>query len=297
VDVHDDGRRVPYKYVVLLWAISQALLSRSQRRQRFRFQDVSGEIAALLRPFHVSDSRPDPRNPWFALKETPLWWDLELPNTAGLTYKQTRELNLEGGLSRVAYELVIGETDFALRAIEAIVEIIGDTPETRALLTMLQLNGLPTADEQRPTVRKIPVENHLTEDFAAEYKALGRKDRTRKEAKLQERFEKYLQSPPRHEVCRHELCIDHQLLYTDLYDETADDLIEVKSSIERNTMRLALGQILDYAEILKPAHRTVLVPERPALGIIDLFHRHGVRVVWSDGDDFASSKPSDDPSM
>lgn len=290
VDVHDDGRRVPYKYVVLVWAISQALSSRGQPQllQRFKFQDVSSELAALLKPFHVSASRPDPRNPWFALKETPLWWDLTLPNTAGVTYKQTRELNLEGGLSEDAFRLVVDDTDFAARAIQAIVNIIGDSPEVRDLLTELRLDGATTAGEQLPVVRKIPVESHVAEDFAAEYKALGRQDRTRKEAKLQKRYEKYLKNTLGHEVCRHEIRIDSQVLYTDLFDETTDELIEVKSSIERSTMRLALGQILDYAQVLRPTHCAVLVPTEPAQGVIELFRHHGVRVVWRSGDAFIS---------
>ncbi|MXP24364.1 hypothetical protein GIY30_23870 [Gordonia sp. HNM0687] len=61
------------------------------------------------------------------------------------------------------------------------------------------------------------------------------------------------------------------VLATDLYDVTADDLIEVKSSIDRETLRLALGQILDYERFIRPKLRTLLVPERPAQEMIDLF--------------------------
>jgi hypothetical protein len=295
VDVHDDGRRVPYKFVVLLWAISEALPSRDQKRQRFRFQEVSGELAALLKPFQVSASRPDPRNPWFALKETPMWWDLDLPDVAGVTYKQTRELNLEGGLSRAAFELVVSDADFASRAIQTIVNIVGDSPEVRDLVTELRLDGTTTPGEQPPVVRKIPVESHVAEDFAAEYNALGRQDRTRKEAKLQKLYEKYLKQTLGHKVCRHEIRIDSQVLYTDLFDETTDELIEVKSSIERSTMRLALGQVLDYALVLRPKYRSVLVPERPARSVINLFHQYDVGIVWRSGDTFSSSRPAKDP--
>ncbi|WP_210085557.1 hypothetical protein [Mycobacterium sp. OAE908] len=223
-----------------------------------------------------------------------MWWDLTLPNTAGLTYKHTRELNLEGGLTQNVFGLIIGETDFAIRAIQTIVSIIGDSPETRTLLTNLQLDSGTESDGAGPVVRRIPVEEQLTEDFAAEYKALSRKDRTRKEAKLQKRYERYLNNALRHKTCRHEICVDDQTLYTDLYDETIDDLIEVKSSVERSTMRLALGQILDYAKIINPTNRTILVPRRPVRGIIELFHHHGVRVVWRDGQTFIASRPAEE---
>ena len=228
-----------------------------------------------------------------------MWWDLTLPNTDGLTYKQTRPLNLEGGLSEDAFSLVVGDTDFASRAVEAIVGIIGDSPEVRELLTQLRLNielksdEADTARTQPPAVRKIPVENHTAESFSAEYMALGNEDRTRKESQLQALYEDYLRDTLHHAICRHEIPIDGQVLYTDLHDETTGNLIEVKSSIERTTMRLALGQILDYARMVKPAHCTVLVPEKPAPSIIDLYHHHGVRITWRDGDTFISSRSAD----
>lgn len=48
-------------------------------------------------------------------------------------------------------------------------------------------------------------------------------------------------------------------------------------------MRLALGQVLDYAHIVGPALQTVVVPKPPAKGIVALYGRHDVRIVWPDG--------------
>jgi hypothetical protein len=95
-----------------------------------------------------------------------------------------------------------------------------------------------------------------------------------------------------HKLSRHQIASDGTYLYTDIYDATTDDLIEVKSSTDRVTMRLALGQILDYAELIEPSPtiRTVLVPRQPTRTIIDLFKQHGVRIVWAnDGYAFTAS--------
>jgi hypothetical protein len=130
----------------------------------------------------------------------------------------------------------------------------------------------------------VAVEKSNTEDFTAEYTALSRKDRTRREAKLQKAYKKYLEKTVGHTVSRHKIKIDGQVLYTDLYDETTDDLIEVKSSNDRVTVRLALGQILDYARIIKPTHKTVVFPAKPVQGVVELLLDHQVCPVWQTAD-------------
>ena len=79
------------------------------------------------------------------------------------------------------------------------------------------------------------------------------------------------------------------VLATDLYDVTTDDLIEVKSSIAHETLRLALGQILDYERFISPKLRTLVVPERPAQEMIDLFSTLAIRVAWPEDDGFKIS--------
>jgi hypothetical protein len=182
---------------------------------------------------------------------------------------------------------------FKLRRVEDEV-----TPETVRLDAGLEANDdddqavegdAVVGDHGEVIVRTVPVEKSNAESFVAEYKALSRKERSRAEAKLQKKYRKHLESSLHRQVSRHQISIDGQLLYTDLYDETTDDLIEVKSSVDRNTMRLALGQILDYSSVVNPAHRTLVVPEEPKRGLLDLFRAHGVRVVWPEGDGFMSS--------
>ena len=73
-------------------------------------------------------------------------------------------------------------------------------------------------------------------------------------------------------------------LVTDLFDARDGILYEAKSGVGRETMRLALGQILDYRRCLREAGETIagyrlLVPERPGDDIVELLHEHGVGVV------------------
>jgi hypothetical protein len=74
-------------------------------------------------------------------------------------------------------------------------------------------------------------------------------------------------------------------MLTDIYDETERELYEAKGSANRPSIRLALGQLLDYERHLpEPARfKTVLVPSRPADDLIALLHAHGVGCVWETG--------------
>jgi len=61
--------------------------------------------------------------------------------------------------------------------------------------------------------------------------------------------------------------------------------------VDRNTIRLALGQILDYAHIVKPRFRTVLVPEQLSRDLLALLHENNVQALWRSSDgNFDSSR-------
>jgi hypothetical protein len=75
-------------------------------------------------------------------------------------------------------------------------------------------------------------------------------------------------------------------LYTDPYHEVSRELYEAKASSKRENIRMALGQILDYERWIspQPLKRTVLVPSRPSLDLIELLHSYGVGVVFEESD-------------
>lgn len=70
------------------------------------------------------------------------------------------------------------------------------------------------------------------------------------------------------------------LLRVDLYDVDSSEIIEAKASTERDSVRLALGQILDYARYVHHARRAVLLPKRPAVDLVDLLSGHGVSCIY-----------------
>ena len=82
------------------------------------------------------------------------------------------------------------------------------------------------------------------------------------------------------------------LMFTDIYVRETRDLIEAKSSISREHIRLALGQILDYARYVDHTTLAVLTPSQPADEMIALLIANGVGCIWEAGKDkFESRRP------
>jgi hypothetical protein len=257
--------------VVLLWALGRA---RAFEPRLARYGDVRTELNDVLLEWAPEF---DPVQVWLDLAEWPQWWQIEVPSLAD----PAGELNLQAGLALSIHELAALAPGWTPQAAQVLRDAIGSSPELSDVLVTVGLAEPPeTAAPADAQPRKIPVEQHVAEQYTVEYDALAATTRLRREGMLQNRYVQHLRSLG-HEVCSYEIPIDGQNFRADIYDETADELIEVKSSIDRVTMRLALGQILDYARVLQPKVRTVLVPEQPADGLVALFNDHLVRIVWS----------------
>lgn len=277
------GLPVVCQYVVLLWAISGA---RFGRPRLARYSDIRSELTALLSPFAVPESQPDPANPVFALNQS-LWWEIESPvgEPPIERYDQLLRGDPKVGMSLPLYQLIAADDQFASTAVTAVTQRVGVIPQYRnayeRLLTELALTDIATVAPRGAVVTEVPLEQALAEGFTVERKLTEPADRERREAALQKAYERHLQSLG-HRVIRKAITVLGQqgTLYTDLYDATTEDLIEVKSSSDRNTIRLALGQILDYARYVKPRTRTILLPRPPAPDLIDLLHSFAVQTVW-----------------
>lgn len=57
-------------------------------------------------------------------------------------------------------------------------------------------------------------------------------------------------------------------IYSDLWDESTDELVEAKSSVTRDQIRKAVGQLLDYGRFVHPRTLTILVPRRPRADLV-----------------------------
>lgn len=139
-------------------------------------------------------------------------------------------------------------------------------------------------------VKKVPVEQHLTERMVIEpnrepYEA------ERREQPLVLELMTSLRTKG-HEVYRLQLRPKGEPapLFCDLYDEDTNTVIEAKGSVSRNAFRMAIGQLADYARLVDPApQRMILVPEEPRPDLLALAKSQDIQVTWPDGDGGFSS--------
>lgn len=148
-------------------------------------------------------------------------------------------------------------------------------------------------DATQETVKHLPVEEQLTErtfvnpnqePYTAE----------RKEASLVQALTDYLRARG-HRVCRHQILPDGETrpLFTDLYDEDLDLLVEAKGSGTRENLRMALGQLADYGRFVRSAHRAILLPAKPQrTDLLALAHSENVAVLWPEDAGYGSSEPT-----
>lgn len=100
-----------------------------------------------------------------------------------------------------------------------------------------------------------------------------------REALLVERFQQHLESHGR-EVMRYRIVPQGSAaLYSDLADVTDNIMYEAKGSAERMSVRLALGQVLDYGRYVEGSRLAILLPEEPAADLVELLEAHDVGCV------------------
>lgn len=107
----------------------------------------------------------------------------------------------------------------------------------------------------------------------------------RMEAELVKRFEDHLEAQG-HSVGRVRIPIPDEktTLVTDPYDATNGTLYEAKSSSDRATVRLAVGQLLDYLRFTPDAKGSLLLPSRPSPDLVAFIGACGFGLVYPDGE-------------
>ncbi|MDI5972566.1 restriction endonuclease [Streptomyces sp. SL13] len=98
-----------------------------------------------------------------------------------------------------------------------------------------------------------------------------------------------------HTVCRQRITPAGELkpLFTDVFDETADVLIEAKGTVTREAIRMAVGQLLDYRRHLAPGvGLAILLPSRPRQDLIDFCAGLGIATVWPKGETYVTEGAS-----
>jgi hypothetical protein len=148
---------------------------------------------------------------------------------------------------------------------------------------------LPHTPADKPVVEPIDVEAQHTERMLVDpsrepYEA------ERVEAKLVRAFADHLRLLG-HTVSRHRIApagVAKQLL-TDLFDASTNRLYEAKGSVSRAAIRMAIGQLFDYARFLNEPELALLLPSRPEDDLLDLCDRLQIAVVWPEGDGYEST--------
>ena len=115
----------------------------------------------------------------------------------------------------------------------------------------------------------------------------------RREQGLVLAYAKHLKSQG-HRVTRHryQLSDSASPLVCDLVDETAHILYEAKGDVRRVSVRMAIGQLLDYQRFEStPVSLAVLLPRRPAEDLTKLICSLPASVVWPTKHGFADIQP------
>ncbi|KPM55182.1 restriction endonuclease [Frankia sp. R43] len=98
-----------------------------------------------------------------------------------------------------------------------------------------------------------------------------------------------------HEVCRKQIvpANESRPLFTDLYDATANELIEAKGTVTREAIRMGIGQLLDYGRFIDPPPRlALLVPSKPRPDLLELCATVDVTAVWKIGNEWQRTPPA-----
>ena len=108
----------------------------------------------------------------------------------------------------------------------------------------------------------------------------------RVESGLVGRYTKHLEALG-HQVKRWKLAPPDEInfLYTDIFDITENELYEAKGSAIRSSVRLAVGQLLDYRRLLPQGDvkLTLLLPVEPSRDLKNFIKSCGMSCVWEVG--------------
>lgn len=148
--------------------------------------------------------------------------------------------------------------------------------------------GLPAITYQT-TVANVPVEENNTERTLVD-PAREPYEAERRESALVQRFKEYMQSA-HHVVERFRITPagEAKPIFTDAYVKDLKILVEAKGSIDRNSIRMAIGQLLDYRRFIEEAavKCAVLLPEVPRQDLLQLLAYAGVFIFFPEKNRFA----------
>jgi hypothetical protein len=213
---------------------------------------------------------------------------LRLFRGAGGTIRYLGEFALDGEQPYFQMEAPESETGLPRQVIvfrlTAVGPVIHDADDELVLpdgVTAPILDAIVSSNTSEPQITRIPVEQQNVEEVqvartSESYTAL------RREQKLVLEYTRYLESRGSTVVrFRAQAPGEARPIVCDVYDETRNNLVEGKGTGARGELRMAIGQLTDYARFVatQPA-RAVLVPARPRPDLEALLRAAHVAAVW-----------------
>ncbi len=141
--------------------------------------------------------------------------------------------------------------------------------------------------DQRSRVTEIPIEEGDVEGYNVTTKA-ETKQAHRKERGLVADYIKFLGEPDEI-IRRHKIDAPDTAgpLYSDIFHTGRRQLIEAKADSSRGSVRMAIGQLADYARFIDPPlDCAILLPAKPSRDLMELLSRQGVNAIWREGPRF-----------
>lgn len=133
------------------------------------------------------------------------------------------------------------------------------------------------------TVATVPIEALNVDRFTVKHaERIAAAERNEQQLVLELRS--HLESQG-HQIVRHKYTMDGRNLYCDLFDETDGLLCEAKGDVTRESLRMAVGQLLDYARfyVTRPSLAIVL-PRRPSDDMMRYLASVPVAVLFRDSE-------------
>lgn len=153
-------------------------------------------------------------------------------------------------------------------------------PVSDSLQRTEDYSAAPMTPQAQAAAEKVPLERHQVSGF--EVAGSGPITAEKREQALVDAFIAVLDERG-HRTSRWRITPPEstRALYSDLFDEGDGVLYEAKSKSTRDSVRLGLGQVLDYKRYLAGvAKYSLLLPAAPHADLLDLLQEYEVGAVW-----------------
>lgn len=198
-----------------------------------------------------------------------------------------RDVQAKSSAAQIVLDALVADyEDLAAGAATPLASFIHD--HFRALTeeygsSLVENHRASTSGSGRRCYRYVAVEAYMP--AGARYPESNSRVTGRPEAGLVSRYLDWLVGAGRRLVPRHRISVPgvKGYLFTDMFDALTFELVEAKSSARRDSVRLAIGQLLDYARFVSYRRLAVLLPSRPEDDLCDLLTSLGIACIYEAG--------------